>query len=201
MRTIPLRYPGNCQQCGAPLSAGESALYERHLGIRCLGCGPENDGQLRDLRQTAANDRADQLDTWAAKRRTEATQTLERNHENYGQDWVFITQPGYFPTRARIFAQDDRAHESLQVAKRMERKAETLRAGVTMKGDAKAARQAMRDNIRKQLTIGATVHTALYGQATIVKINRQTANIIVCRETESFTTNIDLSYITPPDTT
>jgi hypothetical protein len=56
---------------------------------------------------------------WADKRQTKANAVFTRN-EPFTSDHAFNTQPGHIPLRARIIAQEDRAFESLQVAKHHE---------------------------------------------------------------------------------
>lgn len=62
--------------------------------------------------------RAERLRGWAEKREQAAGAVLAA-HEIYRGDTAFNTQPGRIPLRSRVIAQDERAFESLQKARRM----------------------------------------------------------------------------------
>jgi hypothetical protein len=49
-------------------------------------------------------------------------------NEPHTRDWAFITQPGHIPVRARIIAQEDRAHQSVAKAREMARRADGIEA-------------------------------------------------------------------------
>lgn len=71
--------------------------------------------------------RADRLMDWAEKRQVAAAATLERDR-HLTEDHAFNTQPGHIPERARVIAREDRAHESLEKAGRMEQRASGIKA-------------------------------------------------------------------------
>lgn len=133
MREITVKYSGDCRKCGATLPVGERAIYERRVGLYCVGCAPTDTEEIRAIRQEAADRKADRLEEWAEKREKKASAVLS-SHSEIRHDWAFITQPGHIPFRARMIAADDRAYESLNVAKGFRARAEVeacLRYGVS----------------------------------------------------------------------
>lgn len=191
MRTLELRYAGECRKCSAVLAVGAQAVYEKRVGVFCAGCAPTDPEEIRALRQDAADRKAERLEGWAAKRRSEATATLKHN-ECYTTDHAFNTQPGHIPIRARVIAANDRALESLGVAEEHERKAASLRANAArVKGDTERARQEQRDAIRPTLAKGLRVFTSLHGHGTVEKVNKKTATVAFERSTWP----VDLSWI------
>lgn len=190
MRTITLKYSGDCQKCGATLAAGEQAIYERRVGVFCLECEPKDTEEIRAYRQEGADRRADKYDDWAAKRRSRANATLAHN-ERYTGDIAFNTQPGHIPLRARVIKQNDRAFESLATAERFTEKAKSLRR-VRVKGDAERKRQRIREQVLTWLKVGASVDTAIWGRGIVQKINKKTAKV---RIDNNFNVNVDLSFL------
>jgi hypothetical protein len=71
--------------------------------------------------------RAERLRDWAEKRETKAAAVFEANRP-YTSDYAFNTQPGHIPVRARIIAQEDRAHESVRKAQSMASRADSIDA-------------------------------------------------------------------------
>src|SRR5439155_18000827 len=71
--------------------------------------------------------RAERLRGWADTRQARAAATFAA-HEVYRDDYAFNTQPGHIPERARVIAREDRAHESLQKAARMDERAGNIEA-------------------------------------------------------------------------
>jgi len=194
MRTIIVRYAGECRKCGSPLEAGTTATHERHIGLFCPTCAPTDLEEIRQYRQEAANRRADRLDDWAEKREARAAAVLN-NRPAYASDWAFITQPGHIPARARLIAREDKARENLHVAQGLSDKADRLRAGVRVKGDAAAKDQAKREAILKVLKVGMRVETWVYGQGIVAKINKKTATIAQCGVSGTARFNVDLSFL------
>ena len=66
--------------------------------------------------------KSERLQEWANNRVVKAQAVFNRN-EPFTRDWAFITQPGHIPERARIIAQEDKAHESLEKAAGMKSRA------------------------------------------------------------------------------
>ena len=192
MRTITLKYNGDCQKCGATLAAGEQAIYERRVGVFCLECEPKDPEEVRAYRQAGADRKADKYDDWAAKRRARANATLAHN-ERYTGDIAFNTQPGHIPLRARVIKQNDKAFESLATAERFTEKAARLRH-VRVAGDAERKRQRIREQVLTWLKVGASVDTAIYGRCVVKKINKKTAKITT---RNGFSVNVDLSWLKP----
>jgi hypothetical protein len=177
MRTIILKYAGECRKCSATLEAGAPAGYERHVGVFCPTCTPTDTEEIRTYRQEGADRKAERLHGWAEKRFQSAGAVLA-SHEIYRGDTAFNTQPGHIPLRARIIAREDRACESLSIARAMEAKAHSLESGVVVKGDADRARQAQRDAMRPLLAVGMRVHSILWGDGVVEKVNKNTVRIL-----------------------
>ncbi len=196
MRSIVLRYAGECRKCGAALAVGVPAVYERRVGVFCPACGPTDPEEIRAYRQEAGDRRADRYEGWAAKRRERAEATLSHNRKHYTGDIAFCTQPGHIPLRARVNARDARAFESLRVAERFERKAKALRH-VRVKGDKERQRQAKRDAIRPLLKVGMRVDTGIYGVGVVERINRKTATVGQTGASGTYRVRVDLSWVRP----
>lgn len=195
MRTITVKYSGECRKCGSTLEVGSQATYERHIGIFCLACTPTDSEDIRAYRQEAANHKADKYEGWAAKRRQGAEAQLN-SHPEVRHDWAFITQPGHIPLRDRMNKADNKALESMQVAERLEDKAESLRH-VRVKGDAEKRWQALRDLNLTRFKVGDTVNTGIYGTGTILKFNTKTVKIGNTGTSGTFTVNVDLAFLSP----
>lgn len=71
--------------------------------------------------------KAARLREWAAKREARAAAVFQAGERFHG-DHAFNTQPGHIPERARLIAREDRAHESLRVADRIESRAAHIEA-------------------------------------------------------------------------
>ncbi len=189
MRLITVKYNGNCAKCGASLEMGKQANYERSMGIFCIGCEPKDTEEIRQYRQERADIKADKYEAWAEKREQAATTQLNSNPE-VRHDWAFITQPGHIPFRDRMNRADERAYESLDIARNMRAKAESLH-NVQVKGDTERARQGQRNATLSWLKLGMSVSTSLYGIGTVQKINQKTATI----KMGDFSCNVDLSWL------
>ena len=183
MRTITVKYSGDCRECDTTIPAGEQAVYERGVGIFCPACAPTDAEDVRTYRQEAANRKADKFDEWAEKREQKAAAQLS-SYPEIRHDWAFVTQPGHIPFRAKMIKADDRAYESLGKARSFRDKAEGLRK-VRVKGDAAARDKAKREAVLEWLKVGLEVDTVLYGCGEVVKINRKTARVRVDRGYEA----------------
>lgn len=195
MRPITVKYSGECRKCGTTLEVGSQAIYERHIGIFCPLCTPTDTEDIRIYRQEAASRKADKYEDWAAKRRQTAEAQLNSNPE-IRHDWAFITQPGRIPFRERMLKADERAFESLQIAEKMEAKADSLRH-VQVKGDAEKRWQSLRDLNLTRFKVGDAVNTGVYGEGTILKLNKKTAKIGNTGTSKTYTTNVDLAFLSP----
>ena len=191
MRQITVKYQGECRKCGATLTVGETAVYEKRVGIFCLECEPKDSEEIRAYRQEAADRKADRYEDWAAKRREKASAQLN-SHPEIRHDIAFITQPGRIPFRDRMNRADGRAFESLQVAEKMESKAESLRH-VRVKGDAEKRWQGLRDLNTNRFQVGDVVECGVYAPGKILKINKKTAKI----EGRFGNFNVDLAFLSP----
>jgi len=195
MKPIIVKYQGECRKCGATLDVGDKAIYERHIGLFCSQCEPTDTEEIRTYRQEAADSKADKYESRASKRREKASAQLN-SYPEIRHDIAFITQPGRIPFRDRMNKADSRAFESLQVAERMESKAESLRH-VRVKGDAEKRWQGLRDLNMTRFKIGDAVDTGIYGRGTILKLNKKTAKIGNTGTSGTYTVNVDLAFLSP----
>jgi len=175
MRTITLRYAGECRKCSAALAEGQPAVYERRVGVFCPACAPTDPEDIRAYRQEGADRKADRYEGWAAKRTASATATFKHN-EHYTDDIAFNTQPGRIPLRDRINRQNDAAYNSLVTARRLEDKAARLRH-VRVAGDTDRARQKIADAIKPSLAIGQEITTPIYGAGVIKRLNAKSVTV------------------------
>lgn len=195
MKQIIIKYQGECRKCGVTLVVGDKAIYERHIGLFCLECEPKDSEEIRTYRLEAADKKADRYEEWAAARREKATVHLN-SYPEIRHDIAFNTQPGRIPFRDRMNKADGRAFESLQVAERMEAKADSLRH-VRVKGDAEKRWQGLRDLNTNRFKVGDVVNTGIYGKGTILKLNKKTAKIGNTGTSGTFTVNVDLAFLSP----
>jgi len=195
MRPITVKYQGECRKCGATLTEGSQAIYERRVGIFCPECAPTDTEEIRQLRQAVADRKANRYEDWAAKRREKASVQLN-SHPEIRHDIAFCTQPGRIPFRERMNRADERAFESLQVAERMEQKANSLRH-VRVKGDAEKRWQGLRDLNVNRFNVGDVVDTGIYGRGTILKFNKKTVKMGNTGASGTATFNVDLAFLSP----
>lgn len=198
MRQITVKYSGECRKCGTTLDVGSGAIYERYIGIFCPPCAPTDTEDIREYRQEAADRKADKYEGWVTKHREKAEAQLNSCPE-IRHDIAFITQPGRIPFRDRMNRADDRAFESLQVAEKMEAKAESLRH-VRVKGDSAKRHQEMRDMIRPNIKTGMRIDTWIYGEGVVKRVNKKSVTMKTIGEFETLV-NVDLAYIKPVEIT
>jgi len=196
MRKLQTKYDGTCAKCGSDLHVGDDAMYEKSMGIFCVGCEPITIEEIRAFRQAKADRKADRIEGWAQKREEDAAQMLN-SHPSYRHDWAFITQPGHIPARARMIKSDDRAYESLGKAREMRSRADNIRH-VTVKGDAERKRQAEREALDSVLHKGSRVHDFCFGDGTIISVHKKSYRIEFDGKTgEKWKTARDKSYVKP----
>ena len=192
MRQLTVKYDGECKECGALLEIGQQAMYEKSTGIFCLGCEPTEVEEIRALRQAKADRKADRYEEWADKREVKAGVDLN-SHPEYRHDWAFISQPGHIPARARMIAADDRAYESLTIAKGMREKANSLRH-VQVAGDAERRRQAVRERLDNIIAKGTRVNDPCFGNGEVIGVYAKSYRI---RFDRGYTYARDKSYVRP----
>lgn len=175
MRLLTVKYAGECKKCGASLEVGQEAMYEKSMGIFCVGCEPKEVEEIREYRQERADRKAERYDEWARKREQKANTQLN-SMPNVRHDWAFITQPGHIPLRARMNAADDKALESLHIAEGMRDKAASLRH-VVVAGDAERKRQALRDHLDTLIVKGSRVHDFVFGEGEVVQICKKSYRV------------------------
>jgi len=173
MRELITKYDGECKRCGTVLEVGSPVMYEKSMGIFCMGHEPTEVEDIRNFRQIKADAKADRYEGWAEKRKEQAEKTLDYNRKHYTGDIAFNTQPGHIPLRARVIDQNDRAYESLTVANRMESKASSLRQ-VRVKGDAERRDIEKRTEVDTWIKPGMKVNTCHYGICPVIKVNKKT---------------------------
>ena len=191
MRELIVKYEGNCKKCGNVLEIGIPAMYEKSMGIFCIGCEPKEVEEIREYRTIKAEAKAERYDEWAGKREQKARAALN-SFPSMRHDWAFITQPGRIPFRDRMNKSDERAMESLKVAEGMRDKAESL-SHVRVVGDAARKQQAEREAADAIFKVGDTVYSYIVGECTIVKINKKTYTVRSGKTGNTFTQ--DKSYI------
>ena len=192
MRKIKVKYAGECKRCSAVLSEGVEAMYEKSMGIFCVGCEPVEVEDIRQFRTLKAEAKADRYEGWAAKREAVADRQLN-SYPEIRHDIAFCTQPGRIPFRDRMNRADDAAFQSLNKAAAMREKADSLR-NVRVAGDADRARQAKRDRNDERFAVGSRVFDAVGGAGVIEKINKKTYKVKYDR---GFTWLQDKSYFRP----
>lgn len=192
MRQIAVKYAGECKKCGEVLEVGTPAMYEKSMGIFCVGCEPQEVEEIRQYRLEKAERKAEKYDEWAEKRENKAKADLN-SFPSIRHDWAFITQPGHIPLRDRMNKADDRACESLGVAKRMREKADNLR-NIRVAGDAERARQAKREEMSKVIKKGDRVFEIIGGEGTVVGVYSKSFRIKFDR---GFTWSRDKSWVKP----
>jgi hypothetical protein len=192
MRLIELKYGGQCAKCGADLETGKQAMYEKSMGIFCLGCEPKDAEEIRHFRTLRAERKAERLDGWAEKREKKAEADLN-SYPSIRHDWAFITQPGRSPFRERMNRADDRALESLDVAKGMRERAANIRK-VRVAGDAERRRQEEREAADKLIKKGDRVYEVMGGEGTVIGVYAKSFRIKFDR---GFTWSRDKSYVRP----
>lgn len=198
MRQLTVKYVGECAKCGMPLEIGQPAMYEKSMGIFCLGCEPKEVEEIRALRLTKAEHKAGKYEEWAAKREVKAERQLN-SYPEMRHDWAFITQPGHIPARARMNEGDKRAFESLNIAEAFRCKAENLR-NVRVAGDAERLRQAKREVLDNLIGKGSKVFDAVFGEGTVLSVQKKSYRIQFlskCGPDQFYTCARDKSYVRP----
>jgi len=190
MKQIEIKWTGECRKCGAALPVGVLAMYEKSMGVFCLGHEPTDPEEIRQYRLAKAEARAERLEGWAAKREEKAEAQLN-SYPSIRHDWAFITQPGHIPLRARMNKTDHRAMESLQVANAMRQKAENIRQ-VRVAGDAERKRQEAREEMDQKVKKGSRVFDVIAGEGTVVGVYKKSYRIAFDR---GFTWARDKSYV------
>ena len=192
MRQLTVKYDGECSKCAAMLEIGQPAMYEKTTGIFCLGCEPITVDEIRAFRTVKAEKKAGRYQEWAEKREEKATVALN-SFPTIRHDWAFITQPGHIPFRARMNKADDRAYESLKVAKGFRGKAENLRH-VRVAGDAERSREKVRTALDNLIKKGSRVFDHSGGEGTVIGVYVKSYRIKFDR---GFTWSRDKSYVRP----
>lgn len=185
MRKIETKYAGECKKCAAPLAVGTVVVYERRVGVFCVGCEPTTTEEIRAVRQEAADRKAAKYETWAEARERRANAYQARSDSLMGRtsssdgraDWALVTQPGYIPQRAQANRAQERAWEEMQAANAHRAKAASV-SHVVVKGDRERAREAIRAEVATWLTVGARIVDVIYGIGVVKRINKKNASCV-----------------------
>jgi len=168
MRELTVKWETECKRCSAALEVGSKAMYEKSMGLFCVGHEPTEVEEIRKYRTDKAEIKAARYDEWAEKREVKAEAALN-SFPSMRHDWAFITQPGHIPARARMNAADDRALESLKVAEGMRSRAEGIR-NVKVAGDAERRRQALREKLDTFIHKGDRVRSVIFGEGIVLGV-------------------------------
>lgn len=177
MRKINTRYQSVCKKCGATLEINTEVMYEKRVGVFCVGCEPTDVEEIRQYKQNSRDKKAARYEEWAQKKREKANKVLDYNREHFTSDIAFNTQPGHIPLRERVIKQNDKAYQTLNLAREFDKKAESLRFMPRVKGDAKRKREAVREERRTWLKNGIEVYSPIFGIGTVVKLNKMSAKV------------------------
>jgi len=198
MRQLTVKYQGECKKCGQSLEIGQPAMYEKSMGIFCVGCEPIETEEIRTFRLERAECKAEKYEKWAEKREHKANAQLNSNPE-VRHDWAFITQPGHIPMRARMIKADDKAFESLNIAEGFRHKADSLR-NVRVAGDAERNRQAKREALDQLISKGSQVIDTIFGEGTVLSVHKKSYRIQFnsrCGPDQFFTCARDKTFVKP----
>lgn len=190
MRQLIVKYEGQCAKCGEVLEVGASAMYEKSMGIFCIGCEPKDVEEIRAFRTAKAERKAARYEEWAGKREARASAALN-SHPEVRHDWAFITQPGRIPLRDQMNRSDERAFESLNKAQEMRDKAASI-MNVRVAGDAERRRQAKRD--ASAFVVGDRVFDYSGGDGEVMGVFKKSYRIKFDR---GFTWLVDKSWVQP----
>lgn len=193
MRELTVKWATNCKRCGADLPVGNQAMYEKSMGLFCIGHEPKDVEEIRSFRLERAEKKAERLEEWAEKREDKAMAQLNSNPE-MRHDWAFITQPGHIPERARMNRRDEKAYESLNVAEGFRNKAESLR-NVRVAGDAERRREKMREALDNLIQKGSRVHDFAFGDGVVLGVYKKSYRIKFDRFGSTYAR--DKSYVLP----
>jgi len=172
MRLIKIKWAGKCNKCQNELNIGDDAGYEKSMGIFCPSCIPSDPEEIRSYRQTRADKKAEKLLSRAEKLEEKAGQ-LESQFEYCRQDLAWVTQPGNIPGRDRAIRNFEKGIELNQAAKELKERAGSI-SNVRVAGDAEHEHQAKRDAVTASIRIGAPIFSYIYGNGTVLKINKKT---------------------------
>lgn len=175
MRTLQVKWATECRRCGKPIEVGAEAMYEKSMGLFCVGCEPKTVEEIREYRTAKATAKAERLEGWAEKREEKASAQLN-SYPEIRHDWAFITQPGRIPLRERMNRADDRACESLSVAHRLRSRAAGI-MNVRVAGDAERRRQAEREDLDTIISKGSRVYDFAYGKGEVVQVCKKSYRI------------------------
>jgi hypothetical protein len=169
-------------------------MYEKSMGIFCVGCEPKDTDKIRQYRTIKAERRADQLIQKAERLEADAGRRAAPMEAMRG-DTAFFTQPGQIPYRDRIFKAYDRAGELFGEAREARERAEgVMRYKTRVAGDAEKRRQAEREALDVLISKGSRVHDPVGGDGEVLGVFKKSYRIKFDR---GFTWARDKSYVRP----
>jgi len=206
MRQISVKYEGPCAKCGATLEVGEPAMYEKSMGLFCIGCEPTNTEEIRTFRQAKADRKADRREKWAE---SAERKSIQYNRESQKMMSVIpMGQPiliGHHSEkrdrnyRQRAWDKMEKAVEFTDKAQYHRDKAENLR-NVRVAGDAERRRQAKREHLDTLISKGSMVHDAVFGIGEVIGIYKKSYRIKFTSKVnadEPYIIARDKSYVRP----
>lgn len=177
MRQLTLKYGGECKRCGEYLAEGETAMYEKSMGIFCIGHEPVETEDIRHFRTLKAEKRADQLIGKAERLEGKAKGRMKLFDSLRG-DWAFATQPGHIPIRERAIKGYEKGMELMGEAREARELAEgVMREKTRVKGDAERKHQEVRDKNDTLIKVGSRVFDPVFGNGTIVGVFKKSYKI------------------------
>jgi predicted GNAT superfamily acetyltransferase len=152
-------------------------MYEKSMGIFCVGCEPKDVEEIRRYRTIKAEVKADRLLAKADRLDAEAERRAAPLEAMRG-DTAFFTQPGRIAYRDRIFQSYDKSGELAKEAKETRERAEGIMKDKTrVAGDAERRRQAEREALDSVLGKGSRVHDFCFGDGEIVSVHKKSYRI------------------------
>lgn len=192
MRKLELKYPGNCRRCDQFLSEKEEVMYEKSMGIFCIGHEPIETEDIRHFRTLKAQKRADQLETKAGKLESQAKDKMALFNSFRG-DFAFSTQPGYIPIREKAIKRYEKGLELLTEAETKHSLAQgVLREKTKVAGDAERNRQVKREKNDSKIEKGTRIFDSIFGEGMVEKIYKKTYRVKFDR---GFSQLVDKSHV------
>jgi hypothetical protein len=169
-------------------------MYEKNMGIFCLGCEPKEIEEIRHFRTIKAEIKANKLIQRAARLEIEADSKAAPLEAMRG-DHAFFTQPGRIPYRDKIFKSFNKSAELNKEADQILKRAENIMHYKTIvAGDAERKRQAKREALDQIIQKGSRVHDFAFGDGVVIGVYKKSYRIQFDR---GYTYSRDKSYVQP----
>jgi len=183
MRQIIVKYNGECTRCGNILEVGNPAMYEKSMGIFCVGCEPKEVEDIREFRQAKADTKAARREVWAESARRESDRLAGESFDMMSA--IPMGQPiliGHHSERRdrnyreRAWNKMGKSVELRKKADYHKQKAESLRH-VQVKGDAERAREEKRKAQDLIIKKGSRVYDFAFREGTVTRVNKKTYTV------------------------